>query len=87
MYFYTSFKHNMELPLFNTDYNACGASHMVLLVKNPPASSGDVTDMGSVPESGRSHGGRHGNPFQYSCLGNTMERGTWQATVHRVRKS
>ena len=43
--------------------------------------------MRSVPWSGRSPGGRHGNPFQYSCLKNPMDRGAWRATVHRVAKS
>ena len=50
------------------------------LVKNWSASAGD---MGSTPGSGRSSGGRNGNPFQYSCLGNLMNRGAWRATVHR----
>ena len=64
-----------------------GASQVVLLVKNPPADAGDVTDMGLVPGSGRSPGGRRGNPLQYSCLENPMDRGTWWATVHGVTKS
>ena len=49
--------------------------------------AGDTGDMGSVPGWGRSPGGRHGNPLQYSCLENPMERGSWQATVHEVIKS
>ena len=57
------------------------------MVKNPPASAGDIRDAGSIPESGRSPGGGLGNPFQYSCLENPMVRGTWQATVHGVVKS
>ena len=44
-------------------------------------------DPGSIPESGKSPGERNGNPFQYSCLENPMDRGTWQATVHGVTKS
>ena len=44
-------------------------------------------DPGSIPESGRSSGGGHSNPLQYSCLENSMDRGTWQATVHGVTKS
>ena len=44
-------------------------------------------DMGSIPRSGRSPGGGHGNPLHYSCLENPMDRGVWQATVHRVTKS
>ena len=47
---------------------------MVLVVKNPPANAGDVRDLGSRPGSGRSPGGGHGNPLQYSCLENSMDR-------------
>ena len=43
---------------------------MALVVKNPPANAGDITDVGSIPESGRSPGGWHSNPLQYSCLEN-----------------
>jgi len=57
------------------------------VVKNPPANAGDIGDSGSIPGSGRSPGGGHGNPLQYSCLKNAMDRGAWQATVHRVAKS
>ena len=48
--------------------------------------AGDVRDTGSIPGSGRSPGGEHGNPLQYSCLENSMDRGTWWATVHEVAK-
>ena len=44
-------------------------------------------DLGSVPGLGRFPGGRHGNPLQYSCLENPVDRGAWRATVHRVTKS
>ena len=44
-------------------------------------------DLGSIPDLGRSPGGGHGNPFQYSCLENPMDRGAWRATVHRVTKT
>ena len=60
---------------------------MVLVVKNLPANSGDIRDTGSIPGLGRSPVGGNGNPLQYSCLGNPMDRGacqatvTWQATV------
>ena len=54
---------------------------MVLAVKNPPASMGDVRDMGPIPRLGRFPGGGHGNPLQYSFLENLMDRGAWQATV------
>ena len=57
------------------------------MVKNLPANAGDTRDVGSIPGSGRSPGGGHGNPLQYSCLKNPMDRGAWKATVHRVAKS
>ena len=57
------------------------------MVKNPPDNIGDVRDMGLIPGLGRSPGGGHGNPLQYSCLENPMDRGAWQATVHGVPKS
>ena len=60
---------------------------MVLVVKKPPANAGDVRDTGLSPRSGRSPGEGHGNPLQYSCLENAMDRGTWQVTVHGVAKS
>ena len=59
----------------------------MVLVKNPPANAGDVRDSGSVPLSGRSPGGGHGNPLHFSCQGNPMDRGVWWATVHWVAKS
>ena len=57
------------------------------MVKNPPANAEDLGDSGLIPGSGRSPGGGHGNPLQYSCLENPMDRGAWRATVHRVSKS
>ena len=57
------------------------------MVKNLPVNAGDVRDADSLPESGRSFVVGNGNPLQYSCLENLMERGTWQVTVHRVTKS
>ena len=57
------------------------------MVKNLPANAGDVRDMGSISGLGRYPGGGHGNPLQYSCLENPMDRGAWQATVHRVAQS
>ena len=57
------------------------------VVKNLPASAGDAGDTGSVPGSGKTPGGGNDNPFQYSCLGNLMDRGAWWATVHTVAKS
>ena len=59
---------------------------VALVVKNPPASAGDIRDAGSIPGSGRSPGGEHGNPLQYSCLENPKDRGAWRALVHGVSK-
>ena len=59
---------------------------MVLVVKNPPANAGDTRDTGSIPGLGRSPGRGHGNPLQYSCLKNPMDREAWQATMHGVAK-
>ena len=53
------------------------------MVKNPLANAGDVRDTGSILGSGRSPGGGHGNPLQYSCLENYMDREVWWATVHK----
>ena len=63
------------------------ASQVVLVVKNPPANAGNIKDVDLIPRSGRSPGGGHGNPLQYSCLENPMDRGAWRATVYRVAKS
>ena len=57
------------------------------MVKNLPANAGDIRDASSIPGSGRSPGGRQGHLLQYSCLENSMDRGAWQATVHKVAKS
>ena len=60
------------------------------MVKNPPANAGDIRDIrdaGSIPGSGRSPEGGHGNPLQYSGLENPIDRGAWRATVHGVAKS
>ena len=57
------------------------------MVKNLPANAGDTGDVGSIAGSGRSPGGGNGNPLQYSCLENPVDRGAWRATVHSVTKS
>ena len=62
-------------------------SQVVLMVKNPPANTGDIRDAGSIPGSGRSPGGENGYSLQYFCLENFMDRGAWWTTVHRVAKS
>ena len=58
-----------------------------LVVKNPPADVGDIRDAGSIPGWGRCPGEGQGNPLQYSCLENSIDRGAWWAMVHRVAKS
>ena len=64
-----------------------GASQVALVIKHPPVNAGDIRDMGLIPGLRRSPGGEHGNPLQYSCLGNPMNRGVWQAAVYRVTQS
>ena len=59
----------------------------MLVVKNLPASARDIRDTGLIPGSGRSPGEGNGNPLQYSCLENPMDRGAWQAIVLRVTRS
>ena len=63
------------------------ASQIALEEKNPPANAEDLRGRDLIPGLGRSPGRGHGNPFQYSCLENLMDRGAWQDTVHRVTKS
>ena len=60
---------------------------MVLIIKNPSANAGDIKDTGLIPGLGRSPGGGHGNPLQYLCLENPMDRGAWRAIAHRVAKN
>ena len=62
-------------------------SQVVLLVKNPSASAGDLRDLDLIPGLGRAPGGGHGSPLWYSCLETPMVRGAWWATVRRVAKS
>ena len=62
-------------------------SLVLLVVKNPPASAGDIRDLGLFPGLGRFPGGGHGNPLQYSYLENPYGQGSLVATVHRVAKS
>ena len=54
-----------------------GTSQVALVVKNLPANAADIRDTGSIPRLGKSPGGGHGNPLQYSCLQNPMDRGAW----------
>ena len=67
--------------------NIAQASQVVLVVKKLTVNAGDIRDTGSIPGSGRSPGGWHDSPLQYSCLENSMDRGTCRAIVHRVTKS
>ena len=60
---------------------------VALVVKNPTTNTGDVREPGSISGSGRSSGEENGNPLQYCCLENPIDRGTWQATVHGVAES
>ena len=57
------------------------------MVNIPPANTGDIRDLDSIPESGRSAGEGNGNPLQYSYLENSVDRGAWRAIVYRVTKS
>ena len=59
---------------------------MALVVKTLTANAGDIRDVGLIPRLGRCPGGGHGNPLQYSCLENSMDRGTWWAAVYEVAK-
>jgi len=60
---------------------------VALVVKNLPANAGDVREVRSIPGLGRSPGGGNGNPLQYSCLENPMDRGAWRATVHGITRA
>ena len=72
-----------ELILY---YNAALlASQVVLVVKNPSVSSGDIRDVGLIPGLGRSPGGGDDNSLKHACLENPTGRGTWRATVHRLK--
>ena len=68
-------------------YHILWASQVALVVKNPSANVGDTRDASSIPRSGRSLGRGLGNPLQYSCLKNPIDRGAWRAIVYGVAKS
>ena len=63
------------------------ACQVAAVIKNPRDNAGDARDLGSIPGSGRSPGGGNGNPRQYTCLENSMDRGAWWDTDHGVTKS
>ena len=69
------------------DHSLKNASPVAQLVKNLPANAGDTRDVGLIPRLGRSSGQANGNPLQYSCLKNSMDREAWPATVHVVTES
>ena len=64
-----------------------GASQVALVIKNLPTNAGDLRVAGLIPMSGRSPGGEHGDPLQYSCLEKPMDRGAWWATIHMAVQS
>ena len=75
-----------NITSFQRTRKECRTSQVVLEVKNPPANARDIRDKSSVPGWGRSSGGGHDNPLQYSHLENPLDRRAWQATVHRVQR-
>ena len=84
----TAHDYKIRATVVNRQFvSLCGSlqvSQVVLVVvKNPWANAGEKKDVGSILGLGRSPGGRHGNPLQYSCIKNPMDRGTWQDTVHK----
>ena len=72
-----------EVP-FGLESLVLRASLVAEMVKNPPSSAADARDTGSIPGSGRYPGPGNGNPLQYSCLENSMDRGAWRAAVREV---
>ena len=76
-----------SLYIYTPNYTCVWAFQEPLVVKSLPANAGDLKHMGSSPGCGVAPGGSHSNTLQYSCLENLMDRGSWQAVVHRVAKS
>ena len=77
-----------EEPLYLFESNAAAtASQVALEVKNPPANAGDISDVGSIPGSGKTPGGGNGKPLQNSCLENPTDKWAWWAAVHGVAKN
>ena len=79
--------HDINKWHFTKVYTYLQPSQVVWVVKNLPANAGDRRDSGSIPGSGRSPRGGHGNPLQYSWLENPTDRGAWRAMVHEVAQS
>ena len=83
-------KRNINLSLINLSkviYAALRAAQVALVVKNPPANTGDARHANLIPGLRRSPGEENGNPLHYSCLENSIDSGTWWAAVHGVAKS
>ena len=85
---YPEVEHVSWIPgtLFLSHLRFQKASQVGLVVKRLTANARDIRDVGLIPGRGKSPGEGHGNPLQYSCLENPMDRGAWQATVHGVTK-
>ena len=83
----TDFPKIIKLSLLANAYLLDWASQVALEAKQPPTSAGDTGAAGLIPGSGRSPGAGNGNPLQYSCLENSVDRGAWWATVHGAAKS
>jgi len=79
--------HQLNEYEFEQTLEGSGDSQVALVVRNPAVNVGDIRDSGSIPGSGRSPGGGHGNPLQCSWLENPMDRGTWWAAVYGVAES
>ena len=86
--------YNLTVFLCTFMYNTCSYNKTIhinafpggVTVKNLSANAGDTRDVSSIPGSGRNPGGGNSNTFQYCCLENSMDRGAWQATVHRAQR-
>ena len=78
---------NNSTPLEDNFLGFLSFSQAMLVINNPSANAEDIRDLGLIPGLGRSPGEGNGNPLQYSCLGNSMGRGTWQASSMGVTKS
>ena len=76
-----------QLSSSSSSWSVERVSQVVLVVKKPSVNIGAVRNAGLIPGSGRSPGGGHHNPLQYSCLENPMDRRAWWAAVHRVAKN
>ena len=79
----------LSFTLYWLDMTYCsdGTSQVALVVNIPSTNTGGIKGSGLMPGSGRSPGGRNGNPLQYSCLDNSMDRGAWWAAAHGVTES